>query len=168
MFTRDDGLVRGARGLAHPTPHSSSTNNIANLYGAAGDGRNAGPPGSGASAADRLTAAFGAIGVADRDELPSRSATAPLLPFENGGFGNHRAASGGGDSVAAPARQSSGGAPPFPGGGEFGNGGGLHPAGSSHVSETAIGAMHANANPYAAAQMAQQQQMAQMLSLIHI
>jgi hypothetical protein len=92
LFTRDDGLVRGARGLAHPTPHSSSTNNIANLYGAAGDGRNAGPPGSGASAADRLTAAFGAIGVADRDELPSRSATAPLLPFENGGFGNHRAA----------------------------------------------------------------------------
>ena len=92
LFTRDDGLTRGARGLAHPSPHSSSSGNVAQLYANAGDSiRSAGPPGGpGASAADRLTAAFGAIGVSDRDEVPSRSATAPLLPFENGGFGNHR------------------------------------------------------------------------------
>lgn len=171
LFTRDDGLTRGARGLAHPSPHSSSSGNVAQLYANAGDSiRSAGPPGGpGASAADRLTAAFGAIGVSDRDEVPSRSATAPLLPFENGGFGNHRVASsrapsglggdgGNGSRVDSPARQASGGAPPFPGSAAFGSGGNLNPN-ASYASVPDSGTVANNANPYAAAQMQQMQQM---------
>ena len=87
LFTRDDGLTRGARGLAHPSPHSSSSGNVAQRTQTPAIDPVRGPPGGpGASAADRLTAAFGAIGVSDRDEV-ERSATAPLLPLENGGSG---------------------------------------------------------------------------------
>ena len=102
LFTRDDSLSRngGHRnvnangGLAHPTPHSSSSGNIAGLYG-----QNDPAGGSRGGETDRLTQAFGAIGVNDH---PSRSATAPLLPFENPrmGFAGHRAGSLGGGGGA--------------------------------------------------------------------
>ena len=92
LFTRDDGLIRGrgngiahGGGLAHPQAHSSSSGNIAGLYGGNGNGVGEDVNRQGGDT-DMLTAAFGAIGVTDH---PSRSATAPLLPFENGGFGGH-------------------------------------------------------------------------------